>query len=90
MKFMTIPLFSVLIIYFIFLAGFVVFGIFNVYHALRFGMASLTNIISLAAFVAGALMIVGLTAPIIVDTDWRQPLFVIGSVARSEIGEELP
>ncbi len=68
----------ILLLYFLFSLGFVLFAAFNVYHALRFGVASVVNITTLVIFLAGAVFIFALTAPVIMRTNWNQVILSVG------------
>lgn len=76
---MTIHLSIFLIAFYMILVSFIVFAAFNIYHALRFGLASSVNIFVLAVFISGSVAIFGFTLPTIVKTDWDKPLVELNS-----------
>jgi len=55
---------------------FIVFAFFNIYHAIRFGYASWTNILSLIIFLGMTLVLLFLSFAFIVKTDWNRTIIV--------------
>lgn len=73
---MEISLTFFLIIYFVLATIFVVFAFFNVYHAIRFGYANWTNIITLVVFLGVTSVLLFLSFAFIIKTDWNRSVVI--------------
>ena len=73
---MEFPL-SLLLIFYLVMAGlFVIFSIFLVYHALRFGVATRVNIFTLVIYLAGSLFMLVGSYIYIAGIDWGQSIIL--------------
>jgi len=57
---------------------FIIVGIINIYHLLKFGFFSWVNILVIAAFVAIASCLIYFSLAVLVALDWNRPLFDSG------------
>ncbi len=73
---MQIPIIIFLVLYLLVVTLFIVFSIFLVYHALRFGVASRANVVSLAVYLAGVSFLLVLGVIYIWQVDWSQSLVI--------------
>ncbi len=67
---MQIPIVIFLYLYLIMITFFVLFSAFLIYHALRFGTASLINILTIGLYLAGAAIILMSSYIYIAGIDW--------------------
>ncbi len=74
---MTLSVF--LIIYYVFLAFFVLFSLFAIYHLARFVPPSSVAFFTTYIFLAGAIIIIFVTWQEIQLIDWTQSLFTLNS-----------
>ena len=71
---MQISISILLVFYLIMTLFFLVFSLFLVYHALRFGVASLTNVLTLGTYLAVSALILGGSYLYILSVDWSQAI----------------
>lgn len=69
---MEIPLNILLIAYFIMVTLFVIFSVFLVYHALRFGVATRANVFTLLIYLAVSFLMLFGSYIYIAGIDWGQ------------------
>lgn len=74
---MEIPIFIILIIFLLLAACFVLFSIFLLYHAVRFGVASWANILSLLVYVLVTVLILMASYSYITSVDWSQTIKIL-------------
>jgi hypothetical protein len=67
---MQIPIIILLLLYLMMVTLFVLFSISLVYHALRFGTASLVNLLTLGIYLAGAVFILINSYLYLINVDW--------------------
>ena len=60
---------------------FIIVGIINIYHLLKFGFFSWVNILVITAFVAIASFLIYFSLVVLVALDWSRPLFDVGIVS---------
>ncbi len=73
---MQIPIIIFLLLYLMVATLFVLFSGFLVYHALRFGTASLVNLLTLGIYLAGAVFILVNSYLYIIGIDWSRALVI--------------
>lgn len=73
---MQIPIFIILILYLIMAGVFVVFSLFLVYHALKFGVASVINVAALFIYVLVAMAIIISSYFYVTTIDWSQQIII--------------
>ncbi|OGG91444.1 hypothetical protein A3H03_00100 [Candidatus Kuenenbacteria bacterium RIFCSPLOWO2_12_FULL_42_13] len=73
---MQIPIFIILILYLIAAGVFAVFSLFLVYHALKFGVASVMNVAALFIYVLVAMAIIISSYFYIITVDWSQQIII--------------
>ncbi|OGG89926.1 hypothetical protein A3E04_03915 [Candidatus Kuenenbacteria bacterium RIFCSPHIGHO2_12_FULL_42_14] len=73
---MQIPIFIILILYLIAAGFFAVFSLFLVYHALKFGVASVMNVAALFIYVLVAMAIIISSYFYIITVDWSQQIII--------------
>lgn len=66
-----------LIVVFIFL----LFSVFNLYHLLRFGFASIGNIFVIFAYILIAVMLLSTSFELLSLIDWHQPLVNLSNIS---------
>ena len=71
---MSIPLSVFLTIYLIFIFFFLLFSFFNIYHAVRFGFATMFNMLTLFLYIAVSLIILSLSVIYIGTVNWKQSI----------------
>lgn len=73
---MEIPIFIILILYILVVACFVLFSIFLIYHALRFGVATVSNVLAMIVYIAVAVMMLMGAYSFIMTIDWSQAIAI--------------
>ena len=73
---MQIPIIIFLLLYLMVVTLFVLFSSFLVYHALRFGTASLVNLLTLGLYLAGAVFILINSYLYLIEIDWTSALII--------------
>jgi hypothetical protein len=76
---MSITIGAFLVPYLLFLALFVVGGVVNIYHMVKFGTYTLPNYIALVIFLGGAAVMIWGTIALLAGVEWATPLLTIGS-----------
>ncbi|MBI4142668.1 hypothetical protein HY480_02220 [Candidatus Uhrbacteria bacterium] len=71
---MSIPFWSMLVPYTLYLVLFGVLAAVDVYHMVRFGTFGMVNFLALFLFLAGIALILWWTAIALVGIDWLQPI----------------
>ncbi|NMC51404.1 hypothetical protein GYA54_01595 [Candidatus Kuenenbacteria bacterium] len=74
---MGIPLFIILILYLLLAACFVLFSLFLVYHALRFGVATISNVLVMIIYIVVSAVILVSAYSFIVSVDWMQTIQIL-------------
>ena len=74
---MEIPIFIILIVFLLLVACFVLFSIFLLYHAVRFGVASWANVLSLIVYIAVAILILMGSYSYVASVDWSQTIKIL-------------
>ena len=72
------------IIYYIFLAAvfvFVLYSLFNIYHLLRFGFLSVTNVVVILIYIAISSSLLYVAFSQLLMIDWSQPLLNVAGIA---------
>jgi hypothetical protein len=77
---MAIPLYIFLIIYFVFLAVFAIFSYFDIDHIIKFGTLNFTNLLAVAIYVGGSMLILLISWQYIGQIDWKQPIELSGLI----------
>ena len=77
---LTLPAFAptLIVFYWAYLLAvlfFIIVGIINIYHLLKFGFFSWVNILVIAVFVAISSFLIYFSLVVLVTLDWSQPLF---------------
>jgi hypothetical protein len=80
---MSIPLSSILIIYFIFLVFFIIFSYFNIYHIVRFGTLNFTNFLAIFIFIGVSVLILFVSWQYLSQIDWQQSIELFNGVSFS-------
>ncbi len=73
---MQIPVVVFLLLYLMVVTLFVLFSGFLVYHALRFGTASLVNLLTLGIYLVGTLFILINSYLYLIEVDWHGVLII--------------
>lgn len=71
---MTIPLIIIYYAYLLAVLFFIIFSLINIYHLLKFGFASLTNILVIIAYIIIASLFLIVSLNQLNQIDWQQPL----------------
>ncbi len=74
---MEIPIFIFLILFLLLAACFALFSLFLLYHAVKFGVASWANILSLMVYIAVAILILMGAYTYIAAVDWSQTIKIL-------------
>ncbi len=72
---MTIPLGAILFLYFLILLFFITYSLFNIYHLLRFGFFSLTNLGIILGYLTISFILIWVSFNLLTEINWSQPLF---------------
>ncbi len=70
----------VLIPYLLLLAGLGILAAFAIYHLLHYGATARVSLGATVIFIAGALVLIGVTATLLQGTDWKQPVIIAPSL----------
>lgn len=71
------------VIYYVFLAAVCIFGLyslFNIYHLLRFGFLSVTNILVILIYIAVSFALLYFAFSQLLTIDWSQPLINLDGI----------
>lgn len=71
---MSIPLAILYYLYLVFVAGFLLFTFFNVYHLVRFGFLTIGNIIIIGFYIIVSILILLISWGYISQIDWQQTI----------------
>ena len=69
---MAIPLSIFYYLYLVLLAFFLLFTFFNIYHLIRFGFISLSNLVMMAFYLAVSACLISISFNYIGQIDWTQ------------------
>jgi hypothetical protein len=71
-----ISLYTLLIVYGLVVASFIVFAIFNLYHLFSFGFLSFLSFFMTFLFLAGTILILFITYVFASQIDWSQTIII--------------
>ncbi|MDO8669741.1 MAG: hypothetical protein Q7K65_05670 [Candidatus Buchananbacteria bacterium] len=74
-------------LYLVIVLFFVIYSFFNIYHLIRFGFASFTNIIIIVAYLIAATFLIAYSFILLNQVDWSLPLInlPVGQLGGSDI-----
>ena len=77
---MAIPLSIFYYIYLVFVAGFLLYTFFNVYHLVRFGFLTVSNVTVTVFYLIASILILTISWGYIGQIDWHQTFFLVPSL----------
>ena len=77
---MAIPLSIFYYIYLVFVAGFLLYTFFNVYHLVRFGFLTVSNVTVTVFYLIASILILTISWGYIGQIHWHQTFFLVPSL----------
>jgi len=81
---MTFPLYIFLIIYFVFLLGWLVFSFIAVYHMLKFGFLNFTTFFTVFVYIAISFLMLAISYKYLSQIDWQMNVTIFGDLFNLE------
>ena len=81
---MTFPLYIFLIIYFVFLLGWLVFSFIAVYHMLKFGFFNFTTFFTVFVYIAISFLMLAISYKYLSQIDWQMNVTIFGDLFNLE------
>ena len=81
---MTFPLYIFLIIYFVFLLGWLVFSFIAVYHILKFGFLNFTTFFTVFVYIAISFLMLAISYKYLSQIDWQMNVTIFGDLFNLE------
>lgn len=86
----VIPIWSLLVVYGLFLSVFILYTGFNLYHLIRFGTKSAGLYAVTALFAAGTVLLVGVSIFLLAPYDWSATISPSDTLRQTSKGQFFP
>jgi len=77
---MTFPLYIFLIIYLVFLLGWVIFSLVAIYHMLKFGFLNFTTFFIIFVYIIIAVLLLAVSYNFLNQIDWTAQISIFGDL----------
>ena len=80
---MTFPLYIFLIIYLVFLLGWLIFSFIAIYHMFKYGFLNFTTFFTIFIYIAVSFLMVAISYKYLSQVDWQMNVTIFGNLSRT-------
>jgi len=80
---MTFPLYIFLIIYFVFLLGWLIFSFIAIYHMFKYGFLNFTTFFTIFIYIAVSFLMLAVSYKYLSQVDWQMNVTIFGNLSRT-------